>query len=603
MQAVHETNESIRDAAVTGQVGRARLLTGLVQGGLLYWLYRASRDTVWPATDPFMFYPLLMLSLLVPVLLVSSLGHLNGRQLLRWLGAVVLVIVACSLHDAWRRAEWRPKAALFPSFYLFAFCVCFLYIAHSLVLAGVRDGRRLAQYETYFESAWKLFLQLVFSAFFVGTMWAVLFLGSALFDLIKLRFMRDLLGKSWFVVPVICFAFSCAMHVTDVRPAIVRGIRTLLLVLLSWILPIATLLVAGFLGGLLFTGLEPLWQTRRATSVLLGATAMLVVLINAAFQHGGMEQGVARMVRFSARIAACLLLPLTAIGIYALGLRVAGRGWSTDRVIAAACLLVAAFYAVGYLYAALRKGPWLQALAQVNVAAALLVLAVLLALYTPLADPARISVNNQVERLKQGRVTPEHFDFGFLRFEGQRYGRDALQELSGYSQGAHAPRIRELAAIAAKATIRSSYVETEAITVGENLTIWPKGAKLPAGFPLSGWNLVQPDYGLPRCLREKSFDCDAFVLDMTGDDKPEVLLISNDGSHGAALMSEVKGKWQMLGRLPYDVGGCDALLQTMRSGGYRAIAPTMRDLEVGGVRIKLESGEFTPSNVCADLGK
>eukprot|EP01032_Pedospumella_encystans_P000177 gene177-195_t len=71
-------------------------------------------------------------------------------------------------------------------------------------------------------------------------------LGSGLFMLVKLDFLKLLLREAWCNAPVLCFAFACAMHITDVRPAIVRGIRTLLLVLMSWLLPVTVALLAGW---------------------------------------------------------------------------------------------------------------------------------------------------------------------------------------------------------------------------------------------------------------------------------------------------------------------------------------------------------------------
>jgi hypothetical protein len=60
-------------------------------------------------------------------------------------------------------------------------------------------------------------------------------------------------------------------------------------------------------------------------------------------------------------------LPVVLVGIYALGLRVAQYGWTADRVIAAACLLVALFYAAGYLWAASQYDTWLRPVTTVNV--------------------------------------------------------------------------------------------------------------------------------------------------------------------------------------------------------------------------------------------
>ncbi len=75
--AVTDSNPLKLDAVVSRQVMVARLLTGLLQGALLYPLYRAVSNSFWPATQPYLFAPLLLLCLLLPVLLISSLGHMR----------------------------------------------------------------------------------------------------------------------------------------------------------------------------------------------------------------------------------------------------------------------------------------------------------------------------------------------------------------------------------------------------------------------------------------------------------------------------------------------------------------------------------------------
>ena len=72
---------------------------------------------------------------------------------------------------------------------------------------------------------------------------------------------------------------------------------------------------------------------------------------------------------------------------------------------------------LGYPYAASqRHGSWLNAIAPVNIGAAMLVLLVLLVLFSPLLDPARISVNSQMARLENNRSIAEKFDFDYLGF-------------------------------------------------------------------------------------------------------------------------------------------------------------------------------------------
>jgi len=591
----------LRDAAVTRRVGQQRLVAGLVQGALLYFLYHSLRNKGWPASAPMLFYPLVLLSLIVPILLISALGHLTRRQLIAWLLAAGAVIVVFGVNDAWRLAAAAPPdAPRQSSFFVLIFSVGFFYIAHSMVLAGAQDGRRIARYTTYFESAWKLFIQLSFSGFFVLAFWGVLWLGAIMFQLLELKFLRQLLEEPWFSVPATCFAFSCAMHVTDVRPAIVRGIRTLLLVLMAWILPVASLLSLGFLASLPFTGLEVLWKTRHATAVLLSTSAMLVVLVNAAFQTGDGLPGVARTVRMSARVSCVLLLPLTALGIHALGLRVADYGWTPDRVIAASCLLVAVCYAVGYAWAALRKGAWLQPVREVNICAALLVLAVLLGLFTPIADPARISVSSQLTRLEQGRTPLDQFDFAFLRFQGERYGQAALHKLASSTDSALRAKAEQAMSLRFTGDLRS----TPGLDIAANIRVWPKDAHLPEGFPLRDWNLNRAGPRLPLCLTKPDRICDAFMVDIDGDGRTEVLLVGEESFIGAVLLAESEDhRWDVLARVPYDVAGCEPLLAKLKAGEYSLVPPRMREIEVGGQRVALQRESSIPlqPGACAGL--
>lgn len=580
------------------RVMAARLAIGLAQGLLLYWLYSAGKNGLWPATAPYVGVPLVLLALVLPVLLVSSLGRLAPRQAAAWLLAALLVLLAMSLHDVWRGLNerafldgWEGKTVQAPSRILVFFSLVFFFIAHALVLAGASERRRVASYDAYFETAWKLGIQLMFSGLFVGALFLVLFVGSELFMLVKLDFLRELLKQSWFVVPVSSAAFSCALHITDVRPAIVHGIRGLLLVLLSWILPVAALLVAGFICSLPFTGLTALWQTRHATSVLLAAAGVLVALINAAFQNG--QADVALPLRVSARTAAMLILPIALIGIYALGLRVDQYGWSSDRVIAAACLLVASCYAVGYAWAAFRYETWLQPIARVNVAAAFLVLAVLLALFTPIADPARIAVNSQMARLEAGRVKAAEFDFHYLRFEGGRYGQAALEQLKR-STGPEAALLQREAAAAlalqAKDRWRRGDHYTAPLSVAANLTVLPAGTQLPASFLAQKWDALA-DGDKPACLTGREGKCDAHLLDLTGDGKPEVLLLEAQPLRGEGIVfaQGTDGNWSVIATMGYRHSSCLPLLEKLRQGEFKVVEPRLKELEVGGRRV-----EFIP---------
>jgi hypothetical protein len=594
------------------KIAGTRLAVGVLQGLVLYLLFRAFQDRVWPATEPLLFAPLAVMWLMAPVIFSASLGVLDRRQLLIWIALAAAIMVALGVYDVWRTlgsaatpalGAARGKAIYPPSEQLLGFSVAGFFIGQSLIMTSVREQRRIASYAGYFETAWKQFVQLAFSALFVAVIWMVLWLGAELFLLVKLDFFRRLLAESWFVIPVIAFAFACAMHITDVRPAIVRGIRTLLLVLMSWILPVAVLVIGGFLASLPFTGLEPLWATRRATTVLLGAAAVLIVLINAAYQDGAPETAVARLVRGSARLAAILLTPITVIAIYALALRVGDYGWTSSRIVAAACLLIASCYAAGYARATLRPG-WLASVAKTNIATAFVVLAVLILLFSPLADPARLSVWHQVSRLESGKVAADKFDFGYLRFRGQRYGKAALAELYANAKGKDGQVVRDRIVAARKMEMYEppeDLISPEAarIDISANARVWPKGSQLPPSFLQTQWNARRHrSLTYPECMRAGGRPCDFVLIDLTADGKPEIIII---GTGAATVMGENEtGQWDSVGMLPLNFVGCESLRKSLIDGDFKLVPPRMSDLQIAGTRITIDGRGIPKVLDCKD---
>lgn len=580
---------SLPDSMVSGHVAQLRLLTGLLQGLMLFWLYHTGSNKLWPATEPYVFIPLMMVMAFVPVIFISSLGHLSKRVIFRWLFSVSLIIVVLAIYDIWRvgYVEYanNADAQLYPSPMLVFFTVMGLFIAHALIFSAASDFRLIARYVTYFEVAWKLGIQLCFAGLFIGILWAVLFLGAGLFALVKIDFLGKLLEQPWFSIPVTTFAFSFALHITDVKPGIVRGIRTLLLVLMSWLLPVVTLMVTGFIVSLPFTGLEPLWATRNATAVLLGASAVLIVLINTAFQNGEVSTQLSRVLRVSARLAALLLAPLIVIAMYSLGLRVVQYGWTTDRMIAASCLLVGMCYAAGYAWAASEKQVWLNRIAPTNIVAAMLVLSVLLALFTPLADPARISVNSQVSRLLDGKIRPADFDFDYLKFDGARYGMQALTTLKETWQGEDMVLLREKIDTTHNKKFR--WDKELVVDIKDNLnniTIWPRGRELPASFVDQTWDKNNISWQVPDCLKSRGKQCDVFIVDLNRDSHPEILVLGRESYMQPQVFTrQTDNSWKLAGNF---TGGNDQcrnnIIDALKSNSFRLVDPAINDVEVNG---------------------
>jgi hypothetical protein len=571
-----------------------RLAIGLLQGLALLMLYQASEQKTWPATDGFVFAPLATVATFVPLIVISALGHLRLRTLVVWAVVVTVLCAGLAVYDIFRDSTYVAATGsaprVLPSWAMWWSLAAILFIVHTLTISGEADRKLIASYPTHFDVAWKHGVQFVLAVCFVSLFWGLLFLGAELFRLIRIEFLAELIKRTTFSIPVTALAFSYAIHVTDVRANIVQGARTLALILLSWLLPLMALLGAAFVVALLFTGLAPLWSTRRATSILLVAAAALIFLVNAAYQDGRSETRAAAILRYASRLAAFVLMPLVALAAYGVMQRIAQYGWTPERITALACVIVAACYGVGYLVAALRSTTSMAWLEPTNIFTSLVIVGALLVLRTPVADPARISVADQLSRLQAGTVTPEHFDFGFLRYRAGRYGMQALERLAAQTDGPQASVIAERANQALHAKSPGEVVRaapqpptTPAQRALHITVISPTGATLPEDFVQQDWNAFQQRWRLPSCL-VSDVQCDAMLTDLDGDGQPEILLFNLPAGAAAAFKKGLADKtWIYLGAVAN--ANCPGVHDALQAGRFETTQPALKEITANGQRL------------------
>jgi hypothetical protein len=491
-------------------IALTRALVGLAQGIALYLLYRATETGGWAPTEPLLFAGLLVPTVFVPVMVVAGMGNLRTRTLAVWALLAAFVCAGLGVYDIFRdplaiygTRAGQPRIA--PSPALWACLGLVLFIGHALIVAAEAERKFVASYARHFDVSWKHGVQLALAASFVGAFWALLFLSAELFRLIGIRYLIELIERPWFYVPATTVTLAYAIHVTDARADLVRGVRTLALTLLAWLLPMITAFATAFLLALPFTGLQPLWNTRHATATLLVAAAALIFLINAAYQDGQSGESIARVVRYARGTAALVIVPLVALAAYGLTLRAQQYGWTPQRIIAGACVVVASCYAIGYALAAVRSAFGLKWLEPTNVVAAYVIMAVVLSLFSPVADPARIAVADQLRRLETGRVAPERFDYFFLRFWSGRYGKAALERLAAQTEGPQAAAISQ-GARDAKNALNPWQTRTFSATAQSRsaniAVIHPRGEALPDSFLNLDWakEVTVGALQLPRCL-------------------------------------------------------------------------------------------------------
>ena len=586
-------------------LGPIRIGIGLLQGLGLYGLNRSiearsdlcsaadeslCRQISWPATEPLLFGPLLLVIAFLPLVLLAGVGRLRPLTLAIWTVVAGVALALLGLHDIARQSAGTLDDQIYLSAPVILFSAAALFISHHLVAPADFERRRIASFPAYFDTTWKAGVQLAMSLAFTAAFWILLLLGAALFKVIGLSFLEDLLRETWFAIPVTFLVFAVAVHLTDVRDGLIRGVRTVALMLLSWLLLVMTVLAAGFLAALPFTGLQALWETGNATSLVLAAAAALIILINTAYQDGRPDNLPPLVLRFAVRVAAVLLTPLVVLAVLGLSLRIGQYGLTPDRIIAAACALVGVAYAAGYGWAALspfwRKGDWMRPLERTNIWTALLTVGVILLLFSPALDPARLSVMDQVARLERGAVTPDKFDYRFLRFESGKAGQAALERLARSDNAAIAARAR--AAQTDDRLYQPAVVPARPLPAASDIRIrvYPSSATLPASFTGQYPRLVEV---LGHCTDEHV--CAARLIDLDRDGSEDVLIARQTTI--AVFKREPGGLWYEWAI--YHRNTCadrsKNIPQAFADGRFETAPPVFPDLIVDGVRLRHEEGE------------
>src|SRR5512145_1194561 len=230
-------------------IALTRALVGLAQGIALYLLYRASETRGWPATEPLAFAGLLVPAVFVPVMVVAGMGNLRARTLAVWALLAAAVCTGLGVYDIFRDPldiyGRQPRIA--PSPALWACLGLVIFIGHALIVAAEAERKLVASYARHFDVSWKHGVQLALAVSFVGAFWALLFLSAELFRLIGIRYLIELIERPWFYVPATTVTLAYAIHLTDLRTELVRGVRALTLTLLAWLLPMMTALAVAFL--------------------------------------------------------------------------------------------------------------------------------------------------------------------------------------------------------------------------------------------------------------------------------------------------------------------------------------------------------------------
>ncbi|UKE72161.1 DUF4153 domain-containing protein [Xanthomonas graminis] len=574
------------------------VLVALLQGALLYLAQRGADAGWWPFAalgGRVCWYTLV---LTVPTLTLLSVRRLSELRLWQHLIALALLVAALSAWAAWSATGapgLRSANVLVP----FGMAIALgMFVLLPWLQCRLQHGHWLAPYRELFEHAWQNALTLALAWLFVGICWLVLWLWGALFALVKLEFFRELFRQSAFVYLATGSMFGLGLLIGRTQQRAVQVMRQILFAICTGLLPLLAFVAVLFALSLPFTGLQPLWETRAAAKILIALVAALVLFVNAVYQDGSATAPYPQWLR---RLTDAGLLSLSLyalLALYALWLRIDQYGWSAERFNGVLVAVVACGYAFGYAWAVLRPdGRWLRPLAPVNRAMSWVVIALALASSSPLLDPYRIVVGNQLQRFADGRTAAADVDLSYLRFDSGRRGYQAAQSLRDAPGFADDPAQRERLQRILQRTQRwggggdasGEQRAQDRIAAAAELR---QHIPIAAGSadPGDGWwqALLAGTLHDAGCL-QRGDRCALLLRDLDGDGSDEALLCNDSDTFGMACRIQARRQdhWQDVARVHFSPSSrdrADAPFDALRAGKLGLVPRRWPDLSLPDAR-------------------
>lgn len=561
----------------------AYLCLGLIQGLMLLTAIES-----WPASQGGRAALSGLLAFVLAGTLQAQLLWAQLYEARRWrlvLGCALLLAVLVawfvwqSNPQRWSRMDDSPGGAL-----LFGNVVLFYVFTPFVQSWGSRSGWRF-DYPQLYRHAWNNGLILLLAAKLVGLFWLLMALWAGLFSMLGIELFAKLFFNRVFALIGSALVFAVGVRIGLQRDQVIEALRGILLAVCRALLPLTVLIVLLFALCLPFTGLEPLWQTKRASAILLALVFVHLCLLNGMFQDGRQSPGYARSLRALADASLLALPLLAALAGYALWLRVQQYGLTPSRVLVGLLVFMALLYAVAAAGAVLQRGDvWLGGLRRSNPPIALTLAVVLVLLQTPWFSPQELSAASQFRRLLARQVAPGQFDWRLLRFRLGEPGRRYLARLEQLlEQPAALPP-----ELAAPLRAELSRLDENGHAAGrERREVEAPRVEWLGAVPADSVGVPEQAAVWGDC---RSAVCTLLALDLDADGREEVLVLGGSRRQRLPILAHDQAAgWRKIGQLvlPQDVRLSGAeLAERIRREGFRQVAPRYQALAIGEVRLE-----------------
>lgn len=419
-----ENSEGLSPATRAGIV-----LVGAIQGFICYLVTWYITYADLPA-DSFWLVCVVPATVVLSTTLALSVTSFKQRTL--WLALTVIVLAVAGM-GAWLKwtlyglERWDIRDALiFFSFNLLLMSFLMLpWLQRKLQPASGNDF-----YTDFHNRSWHNALTLALIFLSNGLFWLVLFLWAELFKLVGIRFFEMLFfDTDWFIAIAIGAVSACAAILARMQLRLIQALQNLLTLIATGLLPLVALLSLLFIAVLPFVGFDAISARTSAAGLLLSLSMLLLILATVVWSPQRVLLPYPFPLRWLIRVALLVAPVYPLLTTWALWLRIGQYGWTPERLYAVLTTLVALVWAVGFCISVInpRRNP-LSVQRYVTPTVALLALACLILIHTPILDPWRISVASHMARYHDGRITADQVSLHMLSQTGRK-GREALVAL------------------------------------------------------------------------------------------------------------------------------------------------------------------------------
>lgn len=568
------------------------VMVGLLQGLALFALYKTYDEHLWPREYAPLFNMLLVLALFLPFAFYWSRALLSRRQTTLLILALGGLMSGLAMYQAFTVSPPMQTQRLpIVDFPIFPSLILLTFASIPLLSGWTRSGATALgrwNYSLLFDHSWRNAVVTAQAGVLTGMTWAVLVVGAQLFRLIGIDLPSEIIEKPWFVIPVTTFSFALGLRAGFKRHEFTVTLRNHWLTLTAWLLPLVALIGSVFVL-MSLGGVEDLFENGLSAVVLLWFCAFWVKFYNSAFQDGSHEPPFGHALKLGLRYTAPGLLVIAGLALWALIIRINQYGLTPERIWGLLVALVAVCYGVGYSLSLFRSTRWMATIPHANVFAILVALSGVMLFLSPLLDPRKLSVASQLQRLENGKIAPEKFDFSALGTFGS-YGDEALKKLAQTNKST--PRGADIASRAqreldywrthstAEAIMGDDAPRAVVADVASRIDTYPKNLPLPVEFLdylKSSVLKPEPWAYVYQCLAARGAGerCIALQVDLNHDGQTEIVLWADPSEQLPNVFTKKTNGWLRVGYLQrtHAVGEDFDLKQVLEGSQFKAEPP------------------------------